>query len=96
MEKLNLKNVCSIDLYKKLFFFFFFNILFGKNSIIFLKFSFINKILLNRFFYIYKGNNFRLLKILKFQLNFRFGAFVFTRKPFKYLKKIKKDLKKKR
>lgn len=61
-------------------------IFFKKNIIIF------NKMNKNNIF-IYKGNKFRFLSIKYFHLGYRFGNFVFTRKPFKYLIKNKSNKK---
>lgn len=63
----------------------------GKNKIIYKKNNFIFKKLLNSNFFIFKGNNFRSLKINFFSLNYRFGIFTLTRKPFKFINKSKSD-----
>lgn len=66
-------------------------LIFGKNKIIYKKNNFIFKKLINQNFFVFKGNNFRLLKINFFNLRYRFGNFTLTRKPFKYINKSKLD-----
>lgn len=64
-------------------------ILVGKNKIIYKKNNFIFKKYLNQKFFIFKGQKFRLLSINLFHFKQRFGFFVFTKKPFKYVQKTK-------
>lgn len=63
--------------------------LLGKNKIIYKK----NNIIFKKFFknnvYIYKGNNFRNINVNYYYLGYRFGNFLLTRKPFKYINKNK-------
>lgn len=61
----------------------------GKNQIFFKKNYYIFRILNKNNLYIYNGNKFRNLKIKYFYIGLRFGNFIFTRKPFKYLIKTK-------
>jgi ribosomal protein S19 len=63
--------------------------LLGKNQIFFKKNYFFFKKLENNTIFVLKGNKFRSIKISYFNLGYRFGSFVFTRKPFKYLIKTK-------
>jgi ribosomal protein S19 len=62
----------------------------GKNRIIFNKSDLIFKTFYNNFFLIYKGCFYRKLLINKFILNYKFGEFTYTRKPFRYMLKSKK------
>lgn len=57
-------------------------IIFSKNNFIFTKFNKIDM-------YIYKGNKFRNILINNFFFRQRFGIFCFTRKPFKFILKLK-------
>lgn len=66
----------------------------GKNKIIYKKNDNINKKFLNNDFFIFKGLNFRYLKVNCFNFNYKFGNFVLTRKPFKYIEKEKIESKK--
>lgn len=61
----------------------------GKHRIVFKKVDFIVQNFLGRTLLIYKGCFYRKLCITKFLLNYRFGEFAYTRKPFKYLLKSK-------
>lgn len=63
--------------------------LIGKNKIIFSKHNFIFSKLNKNNMYIYKGNKFRNIFINNFFFKQRFGIFCFTRKPFKYIIKLK-------
>lgn len=62
----------------------------GRNKIIFQKADIISKGLLNHKLYVYKGYFYRGLNINKFILNYKFGEFAYTRKPFRYMLKAKK------
>jgi len=62
----------------------------GKNKIIFKKSDFILKNFLNINLLVYKGCFYRKLYVNKFILNYRFGEFSYTRKPFRYMLKSKK------
>lgn len=66
------------------------NKLSGKNKIIFRKSDIIVKNFLDLNLLIYKGCFYRSLTINKFIINYRFGEFAYTRKPFRYLLKSKK------
>jgi ribosomal protein S19 len=57
--------------------------IFKKNSIIPVELN-------NQFIKVYKGNNFRPLKINLYNIGFKFGNFTLTRKPFNYPLKAKK------
>ena len=61
-----------------------------KPKIILSKNSYIPKNFLNFYFYIYKGNMFRKLKVTKYSIAFIFGNFVLTKKPSHYPIKTKK------
>lgn len=80
----------SKSLYKRLLLLKIYNNLSGKYSIIFKKFDKIVMTLNKQKLYIYKGYSYRPLKITKFVCNYRFGEFVYTRKPFRYMLKQKK------
>lgn len=62
----------------------------GKNRIIFKKSDFITNAFLNKNVLIYKGCFYRKLYVTKFILNYKFGEFAYTRKPFRYMLKSKK------
>jgi len=62
----------------------------GKNKIIFKKSDLIIRNFLSKNVLIYKGCFYRKLYITKFILNYKFGEFSYTRKPFRYLLKSKK------
>lgn len=62
----------------------------GKNKIIFKKSDYIIKNFININLLIYKGCFYRKLYINKFILNYKFGEFSYTRKPFRYMLKSKK------
>lgn len=53
------------------------------------KSSTIPKSLNNITFLIHRGINYRMLKIVKPLIGFKFGEFILTRKPHVYIKKIK-------
>ena len=61
-----------------------------KHKVVFCKTCYIFSNFKGYFFYIYNGNSFRKILINQFFLSFKFGNFVFTKKPFKYLIKKKK------
>lgn len=62
----------------------------GKNKIIFKKSDYIVKNFINLNLLIYKGCFYRKLYVSKFILNYKFGEFAYTRKPFRYMLKAKK------
>lgn len=62
----------------------------GKNKIIFKKSDIITKNFININLLIYKGCFYRKLYVNKFILNYKFGEFAYTRKPFRYMLKSKK------
>lgn len=66
------------------------NKLVGKNKIIFKKSDKILNLFNNQNFLIYKGCFYRSITINKFLINYRFGEFSYTRKPFRYMLKSKK------
>ena len=66
------------------------NKLIGKNKIIFKKSDKIVKSFVNTSILVYKGCFYRNMNISKFILNYRFGEFAYTRKPFRYMLKSKK------
>lgn len=84
------KQTINKDLIKKICLLKLTNSLQGKNKIIFKKSSRILKIFKTNQILIYKGFFYRSLKITKFIINFKFGEFAYTRKPFRYLLKSKK------
>jgi ribosomal protein S19 len=61
------------------------------NYFFFLKNSYFCKVFLKKKIFIYNGVCFKKLKILFFFYGFNLGSFIFTKKPFKYNKKIKKN-----
>ena len=83
-------NKISVDYFKKILLLKFNYKLKGKNKIIFKKYNKIIKIFLFKNIFIYKGYFYRKLNITKFILNFKYGDFIFTRKPYKYILKLKK------
>lgn len=91
MGVLNWKlNYVSKGLFKKLLILKVNNELKGRNKIIFKKSDRIIKNLDNKQILVYKGCFYRNLVINKFILNYRFGEFSYTRKPFRYMLKSKK------
>jgi len=60
------------------------------SNLIFKKNSFIPSLFLHKKLFIYKGFFFRYLIITKYIINYKFGEFLFTKKPFKFIKKNKK------
>lgn len=89
MEKFYINMYLNKSLLKKILILLKFQKLEGKEKIIFEKFLKIPNLVNNHSFLIYKGNKFRFIKINKFLLNMKFGNFVFTRKPFKFINKMK-------
>lgn len=63
------------------------NKLLGKNKIIFKKSDIVLKTFVGVNFLIYKGCFYRNIKINKFIVNYKFGEFSYTRKPFRYMLK---------
>jgi ribosomal protein S19 len=63
---------------------------FIRDSIIFNKYMSVFSFFIGKSFYIYNGTAFRKISVSVFLICMRFGFFVFTRKPFKYLLKKKK------
>lgn len=91
MANLNLKyNKVSKSSFKKLLIMKLDLELKGRNKIIFNKSDVISKGFLGYKLYIYKGYSYRSLNINKFVLNYKFGEFAYTRKPFRYMLKSKK------
>lgn len=66
------------------------NKLSGKNKIIFKKSDKILNVFNGHNFLVYKGCFYRNISINKFLINYRFGEFSYTRKPFRYMLKSKK------
>lgn len=62
----------------------------GKNRVMFKKSDLILNSFLNTKFLLYKGCFYRNLYINKFIVNYRFGEFAYSRKPFRYMLKTKK------
>ena len=92
MGNLNWKlNFISKSIFKKILLLKINKELKGRNRIIFKKSDIIIKNFLNKKFLIYKGCFYRSLVINKFILNYRFGEFSYTRKPFRYMLKAKKN-----
>lgn len=56
----------------------------GYNKLIYTKYNTIIKTFLGKTFYVYKGKNYRTIKVNNNLLGFKYGEFSFTRKPFKY------------
>lgn len=91
MGSLNWKlNMISKNTFKKILILKINNELVGRNKIIFKKSDLIVKSFLNKSLLIYKGCFYRNLTINKFILNYKFGEFAYTRKPFRYMLKSKK------
>ena len=59
--------------------------------IIFSKQDVITSTCTNFLFKVHKGSNFRLLKISRFEIGYKFGEFVLTRKPHSFVQKKKKN-----
>lgn len=83
-------NKISKSTFKKLLILKINNSLSGRNKIIFKKSDTIISSFINKNILIYKGCFYRSLIINKFILNYKFGEFAYTRKPFKYTLKSKK------
>jgi ribosomal protein S19 len=83
-------NTISKNTFKKILILKTSNELNGRNKIIFKKSDIITNAFLNKNMLIYKGCFYRNLIITKFVLNYRFGEFAYTRKPFRYMLKSKK------
>ena len=83
-------NFISNNTFKKILILKLDNELKGKNKIIFKKSDYICKNFLNSNVLIYKGCFYRNINVSRFILNYRFGEFAFTRKPFRYMLKSKK------
>jgi len=79
------------SVFKKIFYVKTLDSLLKKESIIFNKSCVIPKSFKNFTLKIYKGNIFRIFSIDKFNIGFKFGNFVFTRKPHTFIKKKKKS-----
>lgn len=62
-----------------------------KKIYIFSKVSKIPIFFLDNWIHVYKGKSFRRLKITKFNVGYRFGSFIMTRKPFSFPIKQKKQ-----
>jgi ribosomal protein S19 len=62
----------------------------GKNRVIFKKSDFILTNFLNIKLLVYKGCFYRNLYVNRFIINYRFGEFAYSRKPFRYMLKAKK------
>lgn len=91
MGNINWKlNYISKGTFKKILILKINNELKGRNKVIFKKSDFIVNSFLNKKLLIYKGCFYRNLFINKFILNYRFGEFAYTRKPFRYMLKSKK------
>jgi len=91
MAKINWKlNKISKNTFKKILILKSLKDLKGKNKIIFKKSDMITKNFVNMNLLIYKGCFYRKLYINKFILNYKFGEFAYTRKPFRYMLKSKK------
>lgn len=89
MEKFSNNLYVNKSLLKKILILLKFQKLDGKEKIIFEKFLKIPNLLNNHSFLIFKGNKFRFLRINRFLFRMRFGNFIFTRKPFKFISKSK-------
>lgn len=91
MVNINWKiNKISTNNFKKLLILKIDNELKGKNKIIFKKSDRIIKNFINKDMLIYKGCFYRRINITKFILNYKYGEFAYTRKPFRYMIKSKK------
>lgn len=91
MGNINWKlNFISKNTFKKILILKLNNELKGKNKVIFKKYDFIINSFLNKKLLVYKGCFYRNLFVNKFMLNYRFGEFAYTRKPFRYMLKSKK------
>lgn len=91
MVNINWKlNKISANNFKKLLILKIDNELKGKNKIIFKKSDRIIKNFLNKDILIYKGCFYRRINITKFVMNYKYGEFAYTRKPFRYMIKSKK------
>lgn len=84
-------NFISKNTFKKILILKIDNELKGRHRIIFKKSDKIVKNFLNKRFLIYKGCFYRSLVVNRFILNYRFGEFSYTRKPFRYMLKSKKN-----
>lgn len=73
----NLKNVLNLFFKKK------------TKNVIFFKNLFIINLDINKNIYVYNGFSFKKLLIVNFYRNYRYGNFIFTRKIFKFNKKVK-------
>lgn len=90
MEKKEKLKKIKKDFFKKFLNIYLKKILPLKYKIIFDKSSTVSSFFVTQFFYIHNGNVFRRLHVTNFLVGCKFGTFVITKKPFKYLLKKKK------
>jgi ribosomal protein S19 len=62
-----------------------------KNFAIFNKSSTIPEVLVKNVFYIHKGNRYRIFKVSRYHIGFKFGEFILTKKSHIFKKKQKKN-----
>lgn len=97
-QKKKLINKISLDIFKKIILLLLKQTLAGKIKLCYKKSAIINQLFLKKILYIYQGYMFKRLRIFYFYLGYKFGNFIFTKKPNVHIsfKKLKLHKKKKR